>query len=263
MKVSKLVNKGMLDNEVALELLEKEVTEIKEGTDLWEKHVLTTDKDVADNSTNEDKNYKEECKMKTEEKVEVKTCQDHKNDGEPCEYAAKYPEDNPQYCGIHWKKHNKWEVENKNKEEKENKKKKEAKTKMKKNKLNFKQITKNVHVKDNGDVYVDIRDLGKSKRAAKRVLFNYVVIKKVDFNNGKFFSHHINLVGKDRKKDRNVKAYYKRLRNGHYRNSRIFSDELVFIHTSLIDVAFKRYKKAQEVYADNAEKKTEKEKVSK
>lgn len=33
-------------------------------------------------------------------------CQEIKNDGEQCTYAAKYPEDNPKYCGRHKNKLN-------------------------------------------------------------------------------------------------------------------------------------------------------------
>ena len=45
----------------------------------------------------------------TEEKLEKVTserkprCQEIKSDGSQCTYDAKYPEDNPKYCGIHKK----------------------------------------------------------------------------------------------------------------------------------------------------------------
>lgn len=32
----------------------------------------------------------------------AKTCIAETSSGEPCEYTAKYPEDDPKYCGIHY-----------------------------------------------------------------------------------------------------------------------------------------------------------------
>lgn len=37
---------------------------------------------------------------------DVKHCEATTSDGEQCKNKAKYPEDNPKYCGVHYDKNN-------------------------------------------------------------------------------------------------------------------------------------------------------------
>lgn len=211
---------------------------------------LNSESDNAEGSAVEDDNTDD---------AEKCTCQGTKNDGTPCTYSPKFPEEDPKYCGVHWKQV-KWAAEKEAKEKAKKEQVAKTKAKREKERKEFMKINDHVYVKD-GVAFVDLRDLDINFRKAKRVVFGYATIELIRFpkdDNLKYHSHYCTLVGKDVNDKREVKASYKRLNvvseSNHFTPGQMYSGELAQVHTALLIEAFKRYKVAKEEYLTAASK---------
>lgn len=116
-KLGQLRQDGIVSQDEVNVLLDSMIGEVNEDNlpkveKLLGRKLVLEPEDTADSNKNNE--------------IEIKLCQDTKSDGTPCQYRAKYPKDNPKYCGHHWKAH-----QNENQQEEEVKDMSKAATKEK------------------------------------------------------------------------------------------------------------------------------------
>lgn len=74
---------------------------VKQGDDYKYVYLNSRGTVKTEEITNQVRRYRDKREVLIREVDEEKFCEAEKSNGESCEYVAKYPKDDPKYCGVH------------------------------------------------------------------------------------------------------------------------------------------------------------------